>query len=134
MMIPGCKSVCDVCNKGFSRKSRLSEHLPVHGEDTTSYKCEYCDQQFDIIMELRKHMLKHKDKAFTCEECFTAFNHSVSLKRHMLNHKGLKPHICEECGVGFTVEFDLKDHIKIHTGERVINVYIVKNHLEGWYI
>ena len=73
MLAPGNKSICHICNKGFCKPIDLSKHMPVHNEDSKSFKCEFCEQRFSDVMILRKHMLKHKGKVFTCEQCFTSF-------------------------------------------------------------
>jgi uncharacterized Zn-finger protein len=52
------KSVCDVCNKKFSKEEELMNHKEiVHGKDL-KYDCKECSKYFSNMEDMRTHLQK----------------------------------------------------------------------------
>ncbi len=68
---------CQICNKTFSQKFKLNQHLPVHMTETEKpFSCSVaeCGKKFGSSLRLRKHEKHmHEEKAVTgslvCGEC-----------------------------------------------------------------
>ncbi|XP_048479912.1 zinc finger protein 724 isoform X4 [Plutella xylostella] len=141
------KFVCDTCEKTFSKKSSLIEHIMLihtghkpfecrictktfrHRNCLINHKfslsgkkpfqCNICTKIFKQTSHLKRHMLLHTgEKPFECEICKNLFSHSFTLKRHMLLHTGEKPFQCETCKKTFRNIWNLKQHKLLHTGEK----------------
>lgn len=53
--------VCPECNKRYSKKDDLKNHLSVHNT-TAVYKCKSCDKSFRVLTNLKRHMQTHTSK------------------------------------------------------------------------
>lgn len=53
--------ICPKCNKRYSKRDDLKNHLNVHNV-TTVYKCKSCDKSFRILTNLKRHMQTHTSK------------------------------------------------------------------------
>ena len=129
---------CSSCDKIFSKKSRLSQHISsVHlrlqvcdlcGKRLSSrrvsihkravhlklrpYKCDICEKTFFNKQNLeRHHQSIHQPKA-QCQFCGKEFT-LVFIQRHIdLMHLGNLSHQCAECGKRFVDKPTLERHTK----------------------
>lgn len=91
---PDSTLFCPVCNKLYTNKSYLKEHLQTHNPDH-AFKCPHCQKKFSSKSNLRKHIHKHspgytpaKDKRryeprmrkHECSECQKMFDSPHSLE------------------------------------------------------
>ena len=72
--------LCDACNKAFSTKILLVEHIvSVHSEGQKP-KCKFCSKEFPQKESLRNHMLTHiGERKNQCSVCGKAFKQKGSV-------------------------------------------------------
>jgi len=50
------KSICDICNKKFSKEEELMNHQEIiHGKDL-KYDCKVCSKDFSNMEDMRTHL------------------------------------------------------------------------------
>jgi uncharacterized Zn-finger protein len=80
---------CNVCRKGFRRKSHLAEHALTHS-DVKPFRCNICSKCFAKKSYLNKHLFSHSGvKPFQCNVCSKCFSIKSNVKDHMLTHSGV---------------------------------------------
>ncbi|XP_047489063.1 gastrula zinc finger protein XlCGF71.1-like [Penaeus chinensis] len=103
---------CEICNKAFSKKKTLVQHMRVHTKEKP-FSCEICSKAFSdkgtLVKQLRVHT---KEKPYSCEICRNTFSQKGSLERHMEVHTKEKPFSCEICSKAFSVKDTLIKHIR----------------------
>lgn len=107
---------CDECDKMFSTKGNLKQHIKAVHNKIKDFKCEECDFVCSINGSLKRHIkmvhLKIKDKK--CEECDYTCSTNGSLKQHIKAvHTKIKDFKCKECYYTCSTNGNLKKHIKI---------------------
>ncbi|XP_042628015.1 zinc finger protein 574-like isoform X1 [Cyprinus carpio] len=126
---------CPHCGQGFTRRSRLREHVFQHTGEKL-FNCKICKKSFPSPANLLRHNLTHGgSRVFSCPLCDKRFFQPTSLKRHMLIHQGGESqerkvrgrgkgrgqssdgrlHICPECPASFKFEAQLNSHRLLHT-------------------
>ncbi|XP_053549764.1 zinc finger and BTB domain-containing protein 41 [Bombina bombina] len=109
---------CDVCNKSFTRRPHLQEHMILHSQDKP-FKCSYCEEHFKSRFPRLKHQEKHHLGPFPCDICGRPFNDTGNLKRHIeYTHGGKRKWTCFICGKSVRERTTLKEHMRIHSGEK----------------
>ncbi|KAM9326861.1 zinc finger and BTB domain-containing protein 41 [Gastrophryne carolinensis] len=109
---------CDICNKSFTRRPHLEEHMILHSQDKP-FKCTYCDEKFKSRFKRLKHQEKYHLGPFPCDICGRQFNDSGNLKRHIeYTHGGKRKWSCFICGKSVRERTTLKEHLRIHSGEK----------------
>ncbi|XP_029561392.1 uncharacterized protein LOC115157351 isoform X1 [Salmo trutta] len=95
------------CGKKCSDKvitTRL--HLKSNPGD---YKCPYCGDTFQLPRDLKGHT---KDCSKKCHVCGKISSRMLEMRRHMLKHKNNGPIKCPVCPKTFLYHTDLKKHLK----------------------
>ena len=59
---------CGECGKGFTFKSELKKHVPVHS-DVLPYACGQCPKRFCQKKSLKWHEMIHDNSTYPCEHC-----------------------------------------------------------------
>ena len=68
--------VCEICNKRFSTKGYLAQHVAAHS-GVKSHACRFCDKRFVLKATLLQHIIHHpehgKTKKWYCPDCGKRF-------------------------------------------------------------
>ncbi|KAG7197200.1 hypothetical protein KM043_007277 [Ampulex compressa] len=106
---------CQECNLIFDRPSQLDYHHRSTHLGEKSQICQVCGKGFFRKTDLRTHLNIHLGiNLCICEICGKKFNHVSNLIRHCRMHTGVKPYPCSRCGKRFTQVSSLARHKKIH--------------------
>ena len=104
---------CDTCGKGFSFRSQLNSHMPVHAS-TRTHCCTTpgCGKSFTHAGDLKKHLKTHSKKWWRCDVAGCSYKNrdERNLKSHMLNHTTCKRFSCKYCGKRFLWSMQLVRH------------------------
>ena len=112
------ENTCNICNKKFSQKGYLKQHLKIH-MGRLQIRCEFCDKGFLTKSDLKRHIVMHTgEKRFKCTLCGLAYAHASGLATHRRRHTGEKPYKCATCGERFFSHHDKMKHTAVHTGEK----------------
>ena len=88
-------------------------------EEEKEFECKHCQKKFSRKQQLKNHLLTHSsERPHMCEICSLTFKSVVGLNRHMKRHNGsvVKNVECNECGKKFYTPYNLNEHMKTHTG------------------
>uniref|UniRef100_A0ABD2WM30 C2H2-type domain-containing protein n=1 Tax=Trichogramma kaykai TaxID=54128 RepID=A0ABD2WM30_9HYME len=81
---------CDECNKTFTQRSKLKQHVEIVHRSIRAHECDLCLKKFGY----KNHLMKHIDtvhrgiKAFECTVCHKVFGVKGTLKRHVTTVHG----------------------------------------------
>nr|XP_019540266.2 zinc finger protein 567 isoform X2 [Aedes albopictus] len=115
-VLEGEEGSCPICNKTFSRKTSLLNHIRNHTAEK-KYICEYCQKGFSQQANLRNHVRIHtNERPYVCIDCGKAFTQITNLNNHRRLHTGERPYVCIEanCGRSFAQVTNLNNHMKTH--------------------
>lgn len=121
---------CSDCQRSFSRKESLLQHLARCHPDTVGsgskmqmYPCKQCNRVFTKELSLQNHMKLHSD-SFKCHTCAKAFSSAFSLSRHScvgdVVAQGLACETddgcfeCKQCGKILSQRAALRRHLAAH--------------------
>ena len=107
---------CDLCNKAFSTKSRLTFHTSnIHLKSTDRSVCLVCEKRFSNVHNLKVHerSVHMGIKKETCSQCDQQFHSKRDLEAHKRKEHGGGKLSCPSCKQLFVYTFscnvDLKD-------------------------
>ncbi|XP_050080734.1 zinc finger protein 70-like [Anopheles maculipalpis] len=110
---------CPSCPKAFRLSSTLSAHKKLHDLRGPSLRCDTCGRTFTQPSALSSHRLLHReDRPHCCGLCGKQFVRLHALKTHVLSHANERPFECDQCGKTFTEKHVLVRHRKTHSDER----------------
>jgi len=108
--------VSAVCDKRFKKKQHLKAERQSH-IGPKFYSCTQCDKRFSLRNSLYQHMNIHKSK-YKCTDCGRCFISNYVLAKHRQSHTGVKPFECTVCGRRFMRARYLVEHSRTHSGEK----------------
>ncbi|XP_046407491.1 zinc finger protein 260-like, partial [Ischnura elegans] len=109
---------CTICSKSFAWKSHITQHMRTHTEEK-HFSCSECAKSFSVKGNLMTHMRTHTgEKPFSCNYCTKAFASKTKLIQHLHTHTGEKPFSCNYCAKAFSAKEKLILHLRVHTGEK----------------
>ena len=85
---PQAIHVCDICGKGFKRKSNLQEHIPTHS-DTRTFLCTICGRYLKTDNSYRRHMVCVHGVKYTCCVCRKDFSSQLGMQIHQRDKHGM---------------------------------------------
>jgi len=126
---------CNVCDKKFSNKQKMKQHLITHLRQKPSQhnvsnelinkkvlnnpyekndvsKCLICETICSSPDTLNSHMAIHiKKNAYYCKFCKKSFSLKWNFDIHMRIHINEKPFQCDICDTKFSTKHMMKRHI-----------------------
>ena len=96
--------ICFICQKHFSKKGLLIEHICTHTGEK-SFKCSQCNYIVATKSNLSMHerRVHLREKRFTCE-CGKKFFDCNTWKLHQKIHLGVKDYACHLCNKKFVLQ------------------------------
>lgn len=109
--------ICEICGSGFVNKGKLQSHSYRH--KTGSYKCDYCNKDFDCRPKKRNHervVHIHVNKRSKCAFCGDKFTDYAKKLDHEVKMHGVKPRDikCNLCDKTFHNQRAMNLHLKKH--------------------
>lgn len=86
---PAPTFTCDLCDKKFTRRPNLREHMKLHSMSAEVYQCHYenCAKFYTAKRNLYSHIRsKHEGKRFICDYCNQQKTTKQKLGQHILSH------------------------------------------------
>nr|CAI5870415.1 unnamed protein product [Callosobruchus analis] len=124
----GVFSKCTYCNKTFTRKAFLNQHITnkhpdfIASLDCKIHQCTKCTYKTTRSSLLRNHMKKHPELAGKCTYCNKTFAYKISLNDHIIKKHpdfiatvSSKIHECAKCTYKTTISSKLTEHMIKHT-------------------
>ena len=121
---------CSYCEKGFTRKASLEEHISRH-QGVKQRHCEICDKYFYHTAYWRHLTTVHPKKEklkYSCPHCSKVFSLKFKLDIHLQSHMNHtdKKYSCDECpDKRFASDEKLKNH------KRNVHSKMAASHLCG---
>uniref|UniRef100_A0A1B6MMQ7 C2H2-type domain-containing protein n=1 Tax=Graphocephala atropunctata TaxID=36148 RepID=A0A1B6MMQ7_9HEMI len=114
----GLRFQCEKCQKTFSKKPKLLQHLALHTpKELYTITCYKCDKKFPSNYHFKLHIkLVHSKLYYGCDFCGNVFKHRTSLRNHQRKIHSNPTEIvsnftCDMCGKSFKYKNSLEDHI-----------------------
>ncbi|CAG7683811.1 unnamed protein product [Allacma fusca] len=101
---PNCKSMCNVCGKGFVNKKALHIHKMTNHNTDKKFKCSMCYSFFKSKVNRQTHQrrIHYNHKKFKCSICSSFFNRRDGLKEHQRRVHNHVPPTLETTSLNFS--------------------------------
>ncbi|KAM8718962.1 hypothetical protein ACLKA7_011634 [Drosophila subpalustris] len=108
--------ICEQCNRRYSTKNALGEHLKRHAQEKP-HICEHCGVAKVTRTELLTHLRIHNPdwEKFKCKQCPQLFRHKSAISRHVrVVHEGQRRFQCGHCHKRFGTHASQLRHERLH--------------------
>lgn len=104
---------CAKCNEVFYSPQRHADHFRVH---KGGLKCEKCGKAFSTSSKLTMHKKFHESKKYLCRvaKCTSAFVLKSDRNQHENDHNPGGYYTCDTCHKKFTTKTSVKSHVSLH--------------------
>lgn len=104
--------VCETCDKGFYKKSHLTEHVKIHSQ-IKNKTCDVCGENFLYKQTLINHQRLHNNiKPYECNICKKKFVTSGRRSNHVKRSHMEKTESCTFCDKKYSLRNELNRHVK----------------------
>ena len=111
----GQVNLCDQCGKTLSTKQHLNNHKKQVHSDSRPFQCTIsgCDKSFKRKSDLTMHLKQvHGPKQHQCLTCLKSFTTNQHLKTHIASVHDEIRHQCNKCTKSYSYMNKLQQHIK----------------------
>ncbi|XP_026482774.1 zinc finger protein 236-like [Ctenocephalides felis] len=108
---------CSFCDKEYDLYAELRKHEKQHIKEKT-YQCSKCNASFNLMCNYRLHMATHETELHSCPECQKIFSRQASLRAHLMLHCVDDNILCVNCGVSVETQALLEQHKKACVEEK----------------
>ena len=99
------------------RRSKVEENVKKEKQQGV-LKCKICEQAFESIKKLKKHLKEMHPKRIACSKCDKEFVKNSDLETHVINeHAIIKKYKCDLCEKMFVLEWRLLKHRTNHMNQ-----------------
>ncbi|XP_037958453.1 uncharacterized protein LOC119687960 [Teleopsis dalmanni] len=73
-----------------------------------SFKCSFCQKEFQYKKHLKQHSITHENSKFKCSLCEKTFQRKHGMDQHVrVFHMGIRPFKCNVCSRPFSLKHDM---------------------------
>ncbi|XP_030033845.2 zinc finger protein 573 isoform X7 [Manduca sexta] len=102
---------CAECDKIFKKRTLLYLHFKA--THTDDHRCKECNKRFSTKRHLREHLSIHLgQRPLECSVCQKTFSRHRSLRKHLSIHNNSKKFVCQTCTKLFVEKKKLALHIQ----------------------
>ncbi|ESN95789.1 hypothetical protein HELRODRAFT_114581 [Helobdella robusta] len=108
---------CLVCQKGFTHKGTMNNHVRFVHLSERPFTCDVCNKGFCNVSHLKRHtkLVASPTTTTTCSQCHKRFTQLSAMRSHVRSvHQRRREHHCQRCGRSFSRASHLKRHRQLH--------------------